>query len=146
MWSSPKTETAKGTLYKIDFSQLNWAENSKVEDRSDYVWTNTQDGRIMLSNSFCNEFQDQPLEKLALKTFNGIDGIHIDKQDYTTFQNREAYRLEGKGKVDGVLVGLKLLNTRRNNCYFDFLAISPMDTAQENPQDFDKFLSAVSFK
>lgn len=144
--SSPKTQTAKGSLYEIHFKAANWVENSKEEDRSDYVWTNSQDGRILLSNSFCHEFQDQPLDTLALKTFNIVDDLKIEKKDYTTFENREAYHLEGKGKVDGVAVGLKLLNTRRNNCYFDFVAITPLKSAQDQASDFDNFLKAVVFK
>jgi hypothetical protein len=137
-------KTAKGNQYKVHFKSENW--NEKEEDRSDYVWVNKLDGRILLSNSFCDEFQDQPLDKLATKTFNTIDDLEIEKKDYTTFNNREAYRLEGKGKVDGVPVGLILLNTRRSNCYFDFVSITPLKSAHEVQSDFEKFLQAVDFK
>jgi hypothetical protein len=137
-------KSAKGEEYKVKFKSDNW--NEKKEDRSDYVWVNKVDGRILLSNSFCEEFQDQPLDKLALKTFNTVDDLKIEKKDYTTFKNREAYRLEGKGKVDGVAVGLILLNTRRSNCYFDFVSITPLDSAHEVQTDFEKLLETVDFK
>lgn len=137
-------KSAKGNQYKVHFRLDNW--NEKEEDRSDYVWVNKLDGRILLSNSFCDEFQDQPLDKLATKTFNTIDDLEIEKKDYTTFNNREAYRLEGKGKVDGVPVGLILLNTRRSNCYFDFVSITPLKSANEVQSDFEKFLESVNFK
>jgi hypothetical protein len=139
-----QSKSAKGNQYKVHFRSDNW--NEKEEDRSDYVWVNKLDGRILLSNSFCDEFQDQPLDKLATKTFNTIDNLEIEKKDYTTFNNREAYRLEGKGKVDGVPVGLILLNTRRSNCYFDFVSITPLKSANEVQSDFEKFLESVNFK
>lgn len=137
-------KSAKGDAYKVRFKSDSWSQ--KEEDRSDYVWVNKADGRILLSNSFCDEFQDQPLDKLATKTFNTVDDLKVEKKDYTTFKNREAYRLEGKGKVDGVPVGLILLNTRRSNCYFDFVSITPLDSAHEVRVDFEKFLETVDFK
>lgn len=137
-------KSAKGDEYKVRFKSDNWT--AKEEDRSDYVWVNKTDGRILLSNSFCEEFQDQPLDKLALKTFNTVDDLKIEKQDYATFKNREAYRLEGKGSVDGVTVGLILLNTRRSNCYFDFVSITPLASAIESKIDFEKLLETVEFE
>lgn len=145
-FGSKQPASAKGSQYKINFKEDSWVETKQEEERSDYVWTNKDDGRILLSNSFCEEFQDQPLDVLAKKTFNIVDDFKVEKKDYTTFENREAYRLEGKGKVDGVPVGLILVNTRRNNCYFDFVAITPLKSANGEQADFEKFLKSVSFK
>ena len=116
----------------------------KKDKRSDYVFSN-KDGRILLSNSFCEEFQEQSLNRLAQKTFNNIKDFQEITGRFTSFYDREAYRLEGRGFVDGVKVNLRLLNTRRNNCYFDFLAISPEGTRDEEDA-FEKFLKAVVFK
>lgn len=137
-------ESAKGNEYKIKFSSTDWIQ--KKDNRSDYVYENNQDGRVILSNSFCQEFQDEALDNLATKTFRTIGEFKSKKGEYTTFHNREAYRLEGEGSVDGVKVGLKLLNTRRNNCYFDFVSISPLKTSTQSSADFDAFLNTVEFK
>lgn len=141
---SEQPASARGTQYQVNFKSPQWEE--KKEQRSDYVWVNNQDGRILLSNSFCEEFQDQPLEQLATKTFKMVSHLKIEKQNYTTFKNREAYRLKGTGKVDGVPVSLILLNTRRNNCYFDFVSINPQNSSIDVHQDFDEFLNSVEFK
>lgn len=138
---SPKT--AKGTLYTIPFSKPYWVY--KKDKRSDYIFENAKDGRILLSNSFCEEFQEQPLEQLATKTFKTVTNFKSKISEYATFQNREAYRLEGEGLVDGVKVNLRLLNTRRNNCYFDFVAITP-DKSDESDSAFPDFLKAVVFQ
>ena len=136
-------KTAKGSLYSVHFSAPTWTY--KKDNRSDFVFEN-QDGRILLSNSFCEEFQDQPLDKLAVKTFTTIKDFKPTVSDYTTFQNREAYRLEGHGSVDGVKVSLRMLNTRRNNCYFDFVSIDPMDSAKTQDKAFADFLKSVVFR
>lgn len=137
---SPKS--AKGNEYKIRFESSDWVK--KKDERSDYVFENKHDGRILLSNSFCEEFQDQPLDRLAKKTFRSIGDFRSTKGDYTTFHNREAYRLSGAGTVDGVKVNLKMLNTRRNNCYFDFVSIDPLGSSTDS--SFDSFLNSVEFR
>jgi hypothetical protein len=135
--------TAKGTYYTINFKEDNWVSTN--EKRSDYIFENTKDGRILLSNSFCDEFQEQPLDLLATKTFKTVNQFKVQLSEYTIFKKREAYRLEGTGMVDGVKVNLHLLNTRRNNCYFDFVAITPEKSTEQN-SSFDEFLKAVDFE
>lgn len=141
-FGSETPKSAKDDQYKIKFKANNWKQQK--DKRSDYVFENEKDGRIILSNSFCEEFQEQPLDRLALKTFRTIDNFQANKKDYTTFHNREAYKVNGTGEVDGVKVNLKLLNTRRNNCYFDFLAIDPKSSQADD--SFEAFLNSVEFK
>jgi hypothetical protein len=144
-WSEPQgSESAKGTHYQVNFRDSHWKRTKS--DRSDYVFEHTDDGRILLSNSFCQEFQEQPLEQLAAKTFKTVNEFTPDHSSSTTFHQREAFILEGSGRVDGVWVNLRLLNTRRNNCYFDFLAISPINHEPLDRSVFDQFLKSVVFK
>lgn len=137
-------KSAKDAQYYINFSSSDWVV--RKDERSDYVWENKINGRILLSNSFCDEFQDQGLDELAKKTVRTMSKFDSHKGGFTTFHNREAYRLEGNGMVDGVKVALSLLNTRRNNCYFDFVSIAPLNNPESHNQEFDKFLNAVVFK
>lgn len=144
MFGGGSPPSAKGKEYEISFKEDGWKQIER-DDRSDYVFENS-DGRILLSNSFCGEFQDQPLEYLANKTFKSVGTFKSENGKYTTLQDREAYRLQGKGKVDGVPVGLQLLNTRRNNCYFDFVSITPESITGKDSALFDRFLSSVEFE
>jgi hypothetical protein len=137
-------KSAKNSHYTINFLSQDW--EVRKDDRSDYVWENKKNGRILLSNSFCNEFQEQGLDELAKKTVRTMSKFDSQKGAFTTFHDREAYRLEGNGTVDGVKVGLSLLNTRRNNCYFDFVSIAPLSNPESNDPEFDQFLRAVVFK
>lgn len=136
-------KTAKGSRYQVSFNKPEW--KFKKDKRSDYVYENLSDGRILLSNSFCEEFQEQSLENLARKTFKSVKNFKANKSHYSAFNDREAYRISGTGLVDGVKVTLRLLNTRRNNCYFDFLSISPEGTDKDETI-FNEFLKSVEFK
>lgn len=139
--SSEGPKSAKGKLYTISFSKPGWSY--KINNKSDYIFEN-KDGQILLSNSFCEEFQSEPLDRLAKKTFTGLKNFKQTINEYTTFHNREAYSLEGSGVIDGVKVNLKLLNTRRDNCYYDFVYISPA-TNKLKSEDFSDFLKTVIF-
>lgn len=143
MFKDKAPKSAMGSGYKIKYENAEWKKN--VGERSDYVFEHT-DGRILLSNSFCEEFQEQSLAALAKKTFKTVTDFKSIKKGFTTFHDREAYRLEGKGKVDGVSVSLRVMNTRRNNCYFDFVSISPEKASSKEEADFEVFLKSVEFK
>ena len=145
MFGGPRSPlSAKGNQYSINFKSADWT--SKKDERSDYVLENKRDGRILLSNSFCDEFQEKGLDVLARKTFNSVDGFKVKEERYLTFHNREAYRLEGLGKVDGVEVRMKIQNTRRNNCYFYFVPIIPKTFDKDSDPEFEQFLGSVDFK
>ena len=146
MFGIKPPEGAKNSGYTVNFKASNWVEVKVKDQRSDYVFENKKDGRILLSNSFCKEFQDQPLDLLAINTFNTVDDLKIEKKEFKTFHEREAYQIAGKGAVDGVEVAITLLNTRRNNCYFDFVSITPQKQNPNKESDFEDFLKSVEFK
>lgn len=135
--------TAKNTRYTIHFKNSEWFE--KNDDKSDYIFENRKDARIFLSNSFCDEFQEQSLDKLAKKIFKNIQNFKMTQSQFITFKGREAFKAEGHGLVDGVRVNLILMNTRRDNCYFDFLSITPSKSLTES-RSFEDFLNSVEFK
>jgi hypothetical protein len=136
-------KTAKDTRYTISYVKNNWFQ--KLNNKSDYVFENIKDSRIFLSNSFCDEFQEEKLDRLAQNIFKNIKNFNLKKSEYITFKNREAFWSEGDGLVDGVKVHLILMNTRRNNCYFDFISITPSNI-QPDSNSFDEFLNSVVFR
>lgn len=136
-------KTAKNARYIITYVKTDWFQ--KIDNKSDYVFENAKDARIFLSNSFCDEFQEQKLDRLAKKIFDNIKDFKLKKSQYITFKDREAFKGEGDGFVDGVKVHLILMNTRRNNCYFDFISITPSKVLPDSTS-FDEFLNSVEFK
>lgn len=75
---------------------------------------------------------------MAEKTFNGLDSIKNIQEKSMTISNREAYSMQADGVLDGVTVNIKIINMRRNNCYFDFVRITPsgIKLIDNQPEDF----------
>ncbi len=136
-----KVPSAKNDGYKLNYNSADW--KLLKQKQSDYVFQN-QNGSTLVINSFCGEFQDEPLPVLAEKTFNGLDDIKNRKESPLTLSNREAFQLEADGSLDGVTINIKVINMRRNNCYYDFLRITPQGvTASQNQPE--EMINAVEF-
>jgi hypothetical protein len=135
--------SAKGHYYNVSFNSNAW---KKLEDpQSDYAWLNKTDGRILLSNSFCHHPENLTLSELGRKSIQSINDGKVVSETNIIFHQSPAVEIVGQGIVDGVKINLKLLNTRRGYCYFDFISIDPQDLP---PQDeiFNTFLNSVEFK
>lgn len=139
--SPKKTPSAKKREYSLKYKNKDWL--LVEQDKSDYVFQNNS-GTTLVINSFCGEFQDQPLNILALKTFSGLKHIKNRKESPLIISQREAYSLEAEGSLDGVEVNIKVINMRRNNCYYDFLRITPHNSPIVANQP-DDLISKVEF-
>lgn len=135
---SNKMKNAK-TSYQMKFVPNGWSEHKT--DRADYYFQGPQ-GASLIVQSFCNEFQNDDLKKLAINTFRSLDNSIIKHQKSFTLKNREALETIGEASMDGVKVNLNLINTRRNNCYYDFFEILPL----QQKSIIDKFIQGVEFK
>lgn len=135
---SPKKESAKES-YKIRQIPSTWSEQQT--DRADYYFMGPH-GSSLIVQSFCNEFQNSDLKNLALTTFRSLEKSRILDQKSFMLQNREALRSSGEAYVDGVKVSLTLINTHRNNCYYDIFEILP----QKSSSIIDEFIQGITFK
>jgi hypothetical protein len=136
-----KTPTAKGVGYKLKYKSSEWSEVKQKQ--SDFVFQN-KEGSTLVINSFCGAFQDEPLKFLAEKTFNGLESVKNKTEKAMTISNREAHLIEAIGGIDGVSVNIKVINMRRNNCYYDFVRITPegVKPTANQPEDL---ISAMEF-
>lgn len=100
-------------------------------------------GASLLIMSFCHEFQAPSLESLAQGTFASLDQARITEQKSFMLQERAALRTQGIGQLDGVPVYLTLVNSKRNNCYYDFLEILPQVKTKST---LDELLLGIRFK
>ena len=136
-----KTPNAKGYGYRLNYKSADWTEVKQKQ--SDFVFQN-KDGSTLVINSFCGAFQDESLKHLAEKTFNGLESVKNKVEKDLMISNREAHMIEAIGGLDGVNVNIKVINMRRNNCYYDFLRITPqgVSPASNQPEDL---ISALEF-
>ena len=136
-----KAPSANKKQYTLNYKSKEWKQIDQYQ--SDFVFQNTS-GTTLVINSFCGEFQDQELKVLALKTFNGLKDIRNRKEGPLKILDRDAYSLQADGDLDGVKVNIKVINLRRNNCYYDFLKITPKGVT-EVPNQPEELISRMEF-
>jgi len=142
MLTGSSRKIKKDQTYAIHFDQSGWI---KIDPHgSDYAFSN-QKGDFLFSNSFCQEFQDSSLDKLALKSLHSLDKFKIIKAQNEKYKDRESYIMSGKGMIDGVLTEIIIRNYRRDHCYYDFFLITPAITSELN-ETFNKFVDSIKFK
>lgn len=134
----------KDTNMKVPFTLSGWKATDP--QASDHAWVEETRGDVIVVNSFCGEFQDLPLETLALKTFSGYKDFRPLGKNTTQWHGREAFEMEAEALVDGVRVMLHLRNYRRDHCYYDFLLVSPRTSAEHSLQAYNRMLDSVVFK
>lgn len=134
-----KSPTAKDS-YTITAPSSQWQAITNPD--SDYLFYGPQGSSLMLQ-SFCHEFQSESLSNLAQKTFRSLDKSTIVEQKEFMLQDRTALRSQGVATVDGVQVKLTLINTKRNNCYYDILEVL---AHKEAPSIIDHFIQGINFK
>lgn len=156
--SKDRYQSAKNKYYTITFRHQNWKQQDDPNSDFSFLYRSQSSnasqarGQLLVAKSYCQEFQDASLEELATKILKSFKDFKINKQQYFTFQKREAFRLTGQGYIDGVKVSISLVNTRRNFCYYDFIFIDPSENEEktiilknENQNMFNDFLSSVKF-
>lgn len=137
--TTDKSPSAKNTY---TFSELpsSWKEGKTVDH--DYVFYGPQGSSLMIQ-SFCQEFQSASLSNLAHATFNSLDRSEIIEQKEFMLQDRAALMSKGTATIDGVRFRLTLVNSKRNNCYYDFLEVLPQQGAVSI---IEQFIKGLSFK
>ena len=142
MFTGSSRKIKKDQSYVIHFNQSGWI---KIDPQgSDHAFSN-QKGDFLFSNSFCQEFQDSSLDKLALKSLHSLDNFKIIKAQNEKYKERESYIMSGKGMIDGVSTEIIIRNYRRDHCYYDFFLIAPTIT-NELSQTFNQFVDSIKFK
>lgn len=144
---SPQDPAPKSHAYTANFSDPDWISRPALN--SDRAFKHKKTGGILLINSICNKYQDSELEFLAKEAVSYLSDLEIKNSTSRIWQSRAAWDLEAHGKIDGVAVIVKIQNTRRHHCYFDFISISP-NTDQEalmfQQQGFKELLESVRFQ
>lgn len=137
--TTEKSQSAKDS-YTLPTLPKSWKANHTQQ--ADYIFYGPE-GSSLLIQSFCKEFQSPSLKNLAQGTFNSLDRAQITEQEEFNLQDRKALRSQGEAFLDGVKIHLTLVNTKRNNCYYDFLEVLPKTKTQSV---INQVLKGIAFK
>lgn len=124
------------------------------------VYQNGEIGGTIVADALCGpKFNDAPLPRLAADLFASIGGatplpaarrsLRLVKEDRggkggkLTLDGRDAYRLTGAGRVDGVPVMMDAVVYKKNYCLVDAVYFAPPATFGRGVADFEGYFHGI---
>ncbi len=119
----------EGGVYQDDEARFRMAdpgdgwESLAVEDANDLAWA--RDGAVIQVNSSCDPSLDIPLPALTNHLMIGFTERDLVSQELVPMAGREALRTHVRAKLDGVPREMVLVVLKKNECVYDFAAVTP---------------------
>ena len=110
------------TRFRLEAPGAGW-DALAVEDANDLAWGH--EGAVIQVNSSCDPALDIPLEALTNHLMIGFTERDLQSQERVPMADREALRTHVRAKLDGVPREMLLVVLKKNECVYDFAAITP---------------------
>lgn len=110
------------TRFRLEDPGAGW-EALAVDDANDLAWG--REGAVIQVNSSCDPALDIPLEALTNHLMIGFTERDLQSQERVPMAGREALRTHVQAKLDGVPRELLLVVLKKNECVYDFAAVTP---------------------
>ena len=128
------------THFRLASPGSGW-QSISVGDANDLAWA--REGAIIQVNSSCDPGLDIPLEALTHHLMIGFTERSIVEQRRVPMAGREALRTHVRAKLDGVPRELLLVVLKKDECVYDFAAVTPPGSAFESARsEFEAMLAS----
>ncbi len=107
---------------------------------SDQAWISAENGNTISYISDCNNPVDPPLSQLENEILGVLNNQKTISSNQINFNSREALQTVAQGIVDGVLVKMKLVTFKKNNCSYSLVYGGVESKFDLEVQHFEKFL------
>lgn len=114
-------------------------------DGIDLAYRDSNARATIAVNARCGkDADDVPLTSLTHHLFLQFTDIDVSDQREFTMDGRAALRTEAVAKLDGVAQHFVVVVLKKNGCVYDFMLITPPDSAAASVRTFDAFVSGFS--
>ncbi len=111
------------------------------------VYENDLLGATLVVDALCGpKFDESPLPRLARDLFDRLQDVQLEKEKFLTLQGRQALELEGRGSLDGVPFGMKVVVMKRDFCLYDFVYFASPSHYREGKKTFEDFIHGTKFR
>lgn len=111
------------------------------------VFKNIKNRASLATEATCGSaFEDLPLELLTNHLFAGIRLAKKIRKETWQLSGRAGLYTEVLGELDGAPVHLNIFVIKKEQCQFDFFAISTPNFQKEITQDFEKFVKGFHYQ
>lgn len=128
------------THFRLASPGSGW-ESIAVEGANDLAWA--KEGAVIQVNSSCDPGLDIPLEVLTNHLMIGFTERSMVAQERVPMAGREALHTHVRAKLDGVPRELLLVVLKKDECVYDFAAVTPPGSAfQQTRSDLEGMLAS----
>lgn len=132
------------TSYEIGQVGPGWTAVT-VNRQNDLAWHNEAKEAVMHVDSDCDPALDIPLTALRNHLMIGFTEREVVEEELVPMDGREALRTKFSAKLDGVPRYIALQILKKDNCVYDFGAITPPGPSfEEALVDFDRMLAGFT--
>lgn len=107
---------------------------------ADKAWINEKTGNTISYQSECGAPVDPPLQQIETDTLNFLENLKINSSSSKTFNGRESLETLAQGHVDGILVKLRVITFKKNNCSYSLVYGGVSEKFNSDLNSFDQFL------
>ncbi len=135
-----------GGYYRVGLLPFGW-RRIKWSSKAVSFYNDSYKSSIS-TDAFCGKsFVDRPLDALAGELSAALSDDRETKWTQEMFlDGRGALRVFVTGTMDGVLVNMDIVVVKKNDCNFDFVAVSRPDSPKEMTKDFETFFGGFSYQ
>ncbi len=109
--------------YKVGALSKDWKQSLQKEPG--IVFKNSETEATIATEAICGAgFQDAPLRLLTTNLFSGMADVQRMSEEQWMLSGRAALYTKAMATLDGVPVSLNIVVIKKDNCEFDFYAIS----------------------
>lgn len=91
-------------------------------------------------------YEDLSLKRMTEHLFAGLQDVRRSREEIWRLSGREALHTEAQAALDGAPVNLNVLVIKKNECQFDFFAVSSAAHAEETARDFEQFVKGFDYE
>jgi len=132
-------------FYRVGVLSHDW-ERIHPEVRAVAFYDQSSQSTIA-TNAFCREtFEDAQRADLISSMTGGISRLKILHEEELELDDRTALKRHMSGELDGVPIELEHVLVKKNNCMFDFVAISEVPMTDKVQTDFASFYQSFHYE
>lgn len=111
------------------------------------LFQNRLSGATLATEALCGgAYEDLSLKRMTEHLFAGLQNVRRSREEMWHLSGREALYTQAFAALDGAPVNLNMVVIKKNECQFDFLAVSSAAHAEATTRDFEKFVKGFDYE
>ncbi|MBI5299339.1 MAG: hypothetical protein HY877_03475 [Deltaproteobacteria bacterium] len=136
---------SKDRFYRVGPLSAEWKQTTS-KNKAGIYFRNKITGASIVTEAICGAaFEDLALNILTEQVLSELQNVKKQKQANWMLSERDALYSIYSAALDGVPVQLNILVIKKNQCQFDFWAVSNPKAGPQTSADFESFVKGFNY-